>query len=70
MDHKIKLQRNFVDLAKNKFDEFITQTTKELEQQMAKQESNFKHYLESETRAIIDLGLNMVEGKPMDDSKP
>lgn len=31
MDHKIKLQRNFVDLAKNKFDEFITQTTKELE---------------------------------------
>jgi hypothetical protein len=69
MDHKIKLQRNFVDIAKDKFNEYITQTTNELAAKLQQNEDEFKKYIEKSTRAIIDLGTQMVSDSVVENKK-
>lgn len=63
MDHKINLQRNLVDKAKDKFDEYIDQTTSMLMRKLNQQEHLFKKYIETETRRITDLGTALIADK-------
>ena len=63
MDHKINLQRKFVDKAKDKFDEYMVSTTSMLAGKLQQQEDRFKKYIEAETRRITDLGTELVAEK-------